>query len=127
MHAENTMNILYKKRTSEYGHVDWPQSLMSFLLCLFVFLFFTSHDIGTGLPGLIRTSTKLGLMCLAQDHNTVTPVRLEPAAPRTRVKHSTTEHCAPSFFVVKLIISDNLYKPRSYAQYSSRSKYTPGV
>ena len=36
-------------------------------------------------------STKLGLMCLAQVHNTVTPVRLEPAAPRSRVKHSTTE------------------------------------
>ena len=34
-------------------------------------------------------------MCLAQEHNTVTlvspPVRLEPAAPRSRVKHSTTE------------------------------------
>ena len=30
-------------------------------------------------------------MCLAQGHNTVTPVRLVPAAPRSRVKHSTTE------------------------------------
>ena len=30
-------------------------------------------------------------MCLAQGHNTVTLVRLEPAAPRSRVKHSTTE------------------------------------
>ena len=37
------------------------------------------------------TSTKLGLMCLAQGHNPVTPVRLEPAAPRSRVKYSTTE------------------------------------
>ena len=35
--------------------------------------------------------SKLGLMCLAQGHNTVTPVMLEPAAPRSRVKHSTTE------------------------------------
>ena len=26
-----------------------------------------------------------------KDHNTVTPVRLEPAALRSRVKHSTTE------------------------------------
>ena len=26
-----------------------------------------------------------------QGHNAVTPVRLEPAAPRSRVKHSTTE------------------------------------
>ena len=30
-------------------------------------------------------------MCLAQGHKTVTPVRLEPADPRSRVKHSTTE------------------------------------
>ena len=36
-------------------------------------------------------STKLGVMCLAQGHNAVTPVRLEPAAPLSRVKHSTTE------------------------------------
>ena len=34
---------------------------------------------------------KLGLMCLARGHNTVTPVRLEPEAPRSPVKHSTTE------------------------------------
>ena len=45
--------------------------------------------VGTGLPGL--TGTKLGLMLLAQGHNAMTPVRLEPAAPRSRVKHSTTE------------------------------------
>ena len=30
-------------------------------------------------------------MCLAQGHNAVAPVRLEPAAPRSPVKHSTTE------------------------------------
>ena len=30
-------------------------------------------------------------MCLAQGHNAVTPVRLEPAALQSRVKHSTTE------------------------------------
>ena len=28
---------------------------------------------------------------LLKDHNAVTPVRLEPAAPLSRVKHSTTE------------------------------------
>ena len=28
---------------------------------------------------------------LLKDHNAVTPVRLEPAAPRSRVKRSTTE------------------------------------
>ena len=37
------------------------------------------------------TSTKLGLMCLAQGHNAETLVRLKPVANRSRVKHSTTE------------------------------------
>ena len=37
------------------------------------------------------TSTKQGLMGLAQGHNAVTPMRLEPAALGSRVKHSTTE------------------------------------
>ena len=30
-------------------------------------------------------------MCLAQGHNAMTPVRLEPAALRSRVKHSSSE------------------------------------
>ena len=38
-----------------------------------------------------QTSTMLGLMCLAQGHNAVTTVRLDPAASRSQVKHSTTE------------------------------------
>ena len=47
------------------------------------------------------TSTKLGLMCLAQGHNAVTPVRLEPAALRSRVKHSTTEPlCSPRWIML---------------------------
>ena len=30
-------------------------------------------------------------MCLAQEHNTVTPVRIEPATPPPQVKHSSIE------------------------------------
>ena len=37
------------------------------------------------------TSTKLDKCVLLKDHNAVTPVRLELVAPRSRVKHSTTE------------------------------------
>ena len=39
-------------------------------------------------------------MCLAQGHNAVPPVRLEPATTRSRVKHLTTEsHCIkPNIF-----------------------------
>ena len=34
-------------------------------------------------------------MCLAHGQKLVTPVRLEPATLLSRVKHSTTDHCAP--------------------------------
>ena len=30
-------------------------------------------------------------MCLAQGHNTVMPIRIEPATPQSPVKHSTNE------------------------------------
>ena len=40
-------------------------------------------------------------MCLAQGHNTVTLVRLENAAPRSQVKHSTTEQ------LCSLLLSDD--------------------
>ena len=39
-------------------------------------------------------------MCLAQGHNAVTPVRLEPTALWSRVKHSTTEPLRSHFRTV---------------------------
>ena len=63
----------------------------------FLFVWFDSlHPINNlsdikGWVYLGWTSAKLGLMCLAQDHNTETPVSREPAAPRSRVKYSSTE------------------------------------
>ena len=39
---------------------------------------------------------------MLKDHNAVTPVRLEPVAPRSPVKHSTTEplHYPISFYIM---------------------------
>ena len=48
-------------------------------------------------------------MCLAQGHNTVTPVRLEPAAHRSRVKHSTTEPLCSRRTAVIMPYSVNVY------------------
>ena len=65
--------------------------------CLFVFVWFDSLrpinnlSVKQGQVFLGWTSTKLGLMCLVQGHKAVTPVRVEPAVPWSRVKHSTTE------------------------------------
>ena len=52
-------------------------------------------------------------MCLAQGHNLVTQVRLKPATPRSRVKHSTTEslrsHAAAHSNVVILLLLVNCF------------------
>ena len=39
---------------------------------------------------------------LLKDHNTVTPVRLEPVASRSRVKHSTTEPLRSLKFLISV-------------------------
>ena len=44
---------------------------------------------GIGLPGLNQYKGKINV--LAQGQNVVTPVRLDPGAPKSQVKHSTTE------------------------------------
>ena len=48
-------------------------------------------DKGAGLPGLNQYQASINVLAQGQGHNTVTWVRLDPAAPWSRVKHSTTE------------------------------------
>ena len=63
------------------------------------------------------TSTKLGLMCLAQGHNTVTLVRLEPATLRSRVKHSTTEPLRSLQFYWKITTYDHLIYTKGHPNF----------
>ena len=58
------------------------------------------------------TSTKLGLMCLAQGHNTVTLVKLEPVDPPSRVKLSTTEPLRSPGFAVTVRRTGSAKCPR---------------
>ena len=51
-------------------------------------------------------------MCLAQGHNTVTLVRLKPAALRSRVKHSTIEPLCSLFNELR-----KRAKMRGYAEF----------
>ena len=85
--------LIFKRSLKQVRH--WNRSSYDMLFCLFVW-FDSLHPINNlsvikGRVFLGWTSTKLGLMCLAQGHNAVTLVRLELAAPRSRVKHSTTK------------------------------------
>ena len=54
-------------------------------------------------------------MCLAQRHNAVTPVRLEPPAPQSLVKHSTTE---PLLSQIKIEVELNV--STTFAQSSQK-------
>ena len=52
-------------------------------------------------------------MCLAQGHNVVMSVRLEPTSPWSRVKHSTTEPLHSLFqYRVKLLAVLPILVPR---------------
>ena len=76
---------------------------------------------------------------LLKDHNAVTPVRLEPTALRSRVKHSTTEPLRSLVCVCKgrICACMILYAPFSFIDmqhdYFKKKKksltfdYTPGV
>ena len=64
------------------------------LFCLFDLILYSpvnNFSVMSGLVFLGLTGTKQRLMCLAQGSNAVMPVRLKPATPQSRVKHSTTE------------------------------------
>ena len=58
-------------------------------------------------------------MCLAQGHNAVKPVRLQPAAHRSRVKHSTTE---PLRSLCSCYMQQNI----SYVLSAIHMKFKPG-
>ena len=50
-------------------------------------------------------------MCLAQGHNAVTPVRLESAAPRSRVKHYTTEPLRSLLNMPTILVTKVMWEP----------------
>ena len=64
------------------------------LFCLFDLILYVSSTISQlnrDESSWVEPVLSLDKCVLLKDHNAVTPVRLEPAAPRSRVKHSTTE------------------------------------
>ena len=62
--------------------------------CLFDLILYAPVNSFSDMSGRVFlgwTRTKQGLICLAEGHNTVMTVRLEPATPWSPVKHSTSE------------------------------------
>ena len=58
---------------------------------LILYVQINSFSVMSGRNFLGLTSTKQRIKCLAQEHNPVALVRLEPATPRFRVNHSIAE------------------------------------
>ena len=65
--------------------------------CLFtiLILYFPVNNFSVLSEWVFLGCTKQRITCLAQGHNTVPPVRLEHATPRSTVQHSTTESLRP--------------------------------
>ena len=77
------------------------------LICLFVLIIYVpvnNFSVTLGPVFLDLTSTKQRIKCCAHGHNTLPLVRLEPATPQSRVKHSTAEPLRSSSVVKGLIL-----------------------
>ena len=97
----------------------WLWHFLVILTCPFVRLFDLilyipvnniSITSGRVYPGW--TSTELGLMCLAQGHNAVTPVRLEPAALWLESSAPPLSHCAPTCLFISELFFKSYKKKR---------------
>ena len=76
------------QHTKKYAVIMFPDPII--IIPLFLSLNTKKKKkTGTGLPGLNQYYARI-LCVLLKDH-AVSPGRLEPAASRSRVKHSTTE------------------------------------
>ena len=69
------------------------------------------YSIMSGLVFLGWTSIKLGLMCLAQGHNTMTPVRLELATLQSQVKQSATALPYTDFYIRLSCCGSQIFLP----------------
>ena len=64
---------------------------MIFLFDLILYIPSTIFQLNRDGSSLVEQVLSKDKCVLLKDHNAVRPVRLEPAAPRSGVKHSTTE------------------------------------
>ena len=68
-----------------------PVFLMLLFVCLFDLILYVPSTIFQLKDSCVEPVLRLDKCILLKDLRAVTPVRLEPAAPRSRVKHSTAE------------------------------------
>ena len=82
-------------------------------ICLFDLILYvpsTIFQLNRDGSSWVETVLSYDICVLLKDHNTVMPVRLEPAASRSRVKHSTTEPLRSHGICTKLQSVISLFK-----------------
>ena len=82
-------------------------------ICLFDLILYvplTSFQLNRYRPSWVEPVLSLDKCVLLKDHDTVTPVRLKPAAPLSWVKHSTTKPLPSHSIRMDCVISDSCYK-----------------
>ena len=82
----------------------------SFFVCLFDLILYapsTIFQLNRDWSSWDEPVLSLDKCVLLKDHNVVTPVRLQPATPLSRVKHSTTEPLLSRKNLLKIWISRN--------------------
>ena len=87
-----------------YSTVNNLSKVFSVCFCFFYLILYVSANkfsVMSGWVFLVWTSTKQGLMCLAQGHNAVTQVRLEPATPRFESSTLPLSHCASTCMLLR--------------------------
>ena len=95
LHCRETLSLLLPSgHLQKWGRASGYKRL--FFVCLIDLILYIPVNNFSVMPGQVFlgwTSTKqvLYIMCLAQGHNAVTPVRLKPTTPKSQVKHATTE------------------------------------
>ena len=94
--TENLLTGIQSIKTSipHPKYRDYSKSLCIDFVCLFDLILYvpsTIFQLNSDGSSWVEPVLSWDKCVLLKDHNTVTPVRLKPATPRSRVKHSTTE------------------------------------
>ena len=104
--TERQISTAHKTKIPTHKEVSCFKPLRCCLFCLFdLILYVPSSIFQLYSDGSSWVDTKLGLMCLAQEHNAVTSVRLEPAAIGLGSSTLPLSHCAPSDVAFIMLIN----------------------
>ena len=114
-------------RTFGQSYILRDRFYLILFVCLIVLILYTPSTIvqlNRDGPSWVEPVLSLDICVLLKDHNAVMPVRLEPAAPRSQVKHSTTEPLRSLYQILLYItlINEHVYvcffRPRLFSRTS---------